>query len=300
MSWADTAAPLSMVVACGGERHRLRWDRGEVITVDHPELEAELALVAFGGAEPACIALHRLWHEAVADGGFLAEWADPTRLSPVWLSWLGMALERMRTEGFHEFLRHLPPARAQRMGEFLNRFPPAWIDRAAAEASRLAAERGALPDGTTGDVVVQAVVQRLRRSFVDAVGGRQLAVGAAALIPLRATVEAGAAPSIEGALRGPSRGVTLRVDPTWLHRVWAAGAAVVGGRLTLALPDPPPGPAPGPASDGASTAIQVDWPDGAAGPPVLVTRSIHHDGVRWSPGEGSGEGAGVDRLPLER
>jgi len=268
MSWTEAAPPLSMVVVCNRERHRLRWEHGRVEPVDHPELDAELALVAFGGEEPACIALHRLWQEAVADGGFVAEWAEPTHLSPAWHSWLAMALERMRSEGFHEFLRHLPPARAQRMGEFLHRFPHPWIDRAGAEVSRQVA------DGRTAEVEVlapllaQATANRLRRSFVDAVGGRQLAVGAAALIPLRLRVEPGAGPAIEGVVRGQGRGLAIAVEPSWLHEVWAAGAAVVDGRLVLGIDD--------------GSAVTVAWSPDDPARPRLERRAIGHGGSSWS------------------
>jgi hypothetical protein len=271
-----------MVVACGRDRHRLRWRAGQVETVDHPELDAELALVALGGEEPTCVARYRLWNEALADGGFVAEWIDETRLSPAWFSWLAMALERMRTEGFHEFLRALPPARAQRMGEFLDHFPLPWIDRAAAEVNRRLTEGPGVVTAEAGPLLAQAAAQRLRRSFVDAVGGRQLAVGAAALVPLRPAVVAGAAPAVAGTLTGPERGVDLSVDRTWLHRVWAAGASVIDRRLVLAL-DPGPG---GPL------ATMVDWPDGGSGPPVLITRPVRHTGAAWEP-DPEGEGGAL-------
>jgi hypothetical protein len=273
--WAETAEPLSMVVVCNRERHRLRWEAGRVEPVDHPDLDAELALVAFGGEEPACIALHRLWHDAVADGGFVAEWADPAHLSPAWLSWLGMALERMRGEGFHEFLRHLPPARAQRMGEFLHRFSGPWIDRAGAEVNRLALAEPNLADEHRV-ALAQATAHRLRRAFVDAVGGRQLAVGGAALLPLQLEVEIGIEPAIGGVLRGPDRGISLMVDRSWLHQVWAAGAAVVDGRLVLAIE--PAGPS-GPTT--ARPARVVEWSAGPEPRPRLVTAAVANRDRTW-------------------
>ncbi len=289
MTWWDTAEPLTMVVVCNRERHRLRWRAGEVETLDHPELEAELALVALGGEEPACVALHRLWTDAVDDGGFLSEWVEPGRLNPTWLSWLAMALERMRAEGFHEFLRDLPTARAQRMGQFLHRFPQPWIDRAAAEVNRRVADGDAVgrtpapagpePDGGVDrrvPLLAQAAANRLRRSFVDAVGGRQLAVGAAALVPLRPMVDPrpGAEPAIAGRLTGADRGVSVVVDRWWLHRVWAAGAAVVGGHLVLAIDGDPTAPA-------GARALVVTWTGPGPLEPAVVERSIDHDGEVW-------------------
>ncbi len=278
MSWSSTAAPLTMTVSCQRAHHRLRWHDGRVEPLDHPELDAELALVALGGDEPPCIALHRLWSDAVADGGFVAEWVDPGRLQPTWLSWLAMALERMRTEGFHEFLRHLPPARAQRMGEFLHRFPPEWIDRAGAEVNqRWGRELGRDPwTGPESALLAQAAANRLRRAFVDAVGGRQLAVGAAALIPLTPVVaaEIDAPPEVSGRLTGARRGVTLQVDRRWLHQVWAAGAAVVDGHLVLAIDGDPTGP-------GGARARVVTWVDRAPVRPQLEDRIVWHGDGGW-------------------
>ena len=267
-----------MTVDCLGARHQLCWHQGTIEPVDHPELEAELALVALGGEEPPCIALHRLWHDAIDDGGFVAEWVDPGRLNPTWLSWLSMALERMRAEGFHEFLRHLPHARAQRMGEFLRRFPPAWVDRAGAEVNRRwCHELGPAPwTGPEATLLAQAAANRLRRSFVDAVGGRQLAVGAAALIPLAPVVLSApdATSAASGALSGAGRGVRLAVDRRWLHQVWAAGAAVVDGHLVLAIDGDPTGP------NGATARI-VTWAGGQRPSPIIEDRVLRHRRNTW-------------------
>ena len=272
MNWWESATPLSMAVTCNRERHRLIWRDGAVETVDHPELDAELALVALGGDEPPCIARYRLWNDALDDGGFVAEWVDEARLSPAWFSWLAMALERMRTEGFHEFLRGLPPARAQRMGEFLDRFPLTWIDRAAAEVNRRVTEDGGVLAADAGSQLARSAAQRLRRSFVDAVGGRQLAVGAAALIPLRISVLAGVGPTVVGVVTGKGRGVDLTVGRTWLHRVWAAGAAVIDGDLVLDLNDGPQG----------AVATTVSWGGDAPLRPALVHRPVRYTGSGWA------------------
>lgn len=239
MSWRDTAPRLEMNVRCEGTIHQLQWCEGSLHLIDHPDLDAELAMVALGGAEPACVSLHHLWNDAMADGGFLGEWVDETRLTPSWFSWLTMALERMRAEGFHEFLRALPPNRALRMGEFLDRFPPPWLDRAAATVSESVFEGHGVECTLAPPLLSTAVSNRLRRAFVDAVGGRQLAVGAAALVPLRLSIPVGdqrtRTCTAEGLLTGPDRGVALTVQPSWLHRVWGAGASVIGGHLVLAL-----------------------------------------------------------------
>ncbi len=287
-AWAATAAVVELAVACGPARHQLVWRRGEVILVDHPDLAAERALVALGGPEPACLGRLGLWREAVADGGFLAEWVDEAHLGDVRLSWLGMALERLRMEGFHEFLRHLPPARAERMGQFLHRFPRPWLDRAACAVSAALIDGGGIHGGgihgggvrcgLAPELVTQAVAQRLRRSFVDSIGGRLTAWGAAALVPLTITVSPHGTTSVEGTVTGPGRAVALTVGPDWLHRVWGAGAAVVDGHLVLAL-EPGPG--------GARRARVVVWhatgpaSDGSPARAAIEVVEARHDGRSW-------------------
>ncbi|MGI9599111.1 MAG: hypothetical protein ACR2QK_23305 [Acidimicrobiales bacterium] len=309
MTWWLTAGELTMIVACEGSEHRLRWRDGELRLLDHPELEAELAMVALGGAEPACVSHYRLWEDGLSDGGFLAEWVDEARLNASWFSWLAMALERMRSEGFHEFLRGLPPARAQRMGEFLHRFSVPWIDRAAAGVSHSVGDGDGVVCPLAPALLCDAVSQRLRRAFVDSVGGRQLAVGAAALVPLSIAVsrsrsrssvagstaavdpgdpeQADGGPSITGSLSGPGRGITIGVHRSWLHRVWAAGAPVIEGRLVLDLQAVDPiDPHPGrdrTEQEVAAVAALVTWEPDRIGvlQPRIERRPVRFAERRW-------------------
>ncbi|MEZ5407330.1 MAG: hypothetical protein R2761_04845 [Acidimicrobiales bacterium] len=277
-AWTATAPELHLEVVCGADRHRLVWQRGAMVLSHHPDLAAERALVALGGPQPACLARLQLWQDAVVDGGFLAEWVDEAHLGDARLSWLGMALERLRLEGFHEFLRHLPPGRAERMGQFLHRFPRPWLDRAACAVSAAVVDGAGVRCGLAPELVAQAVAHRLRRSFVDSIGGRLTAWGAAALVPLAITVASGDdTVSVEGTATGPGRSVALSVGPGWLHRVWGAGAAVIDGHLVLALDQQP----------GGSRATVVVWarPSGGAGDEParasIEVMAAGHDGRSW-------------------
>jgi hypothetical protein len=193
-----------------------------------------------------------------------------------------MALERLRLEGFHEFLRHLPPARAERMGQFLHRFPRPWLDRAACAVSAAVVEGGGVRCGLAPELVAQAVAHRVRRSFVDSIGGRLTAWGAAALVPLTISVTSRAVPAVAGTATGPGRGVALTVGPGWLHQVWGAGAAVVDGHLVLALE-----PATGALTQSrvAAQARVVMWQHPAAGTaparPSVEVVEARHDGWLW-------------------
>jgi hypothetical protein len=83
--------------------------------------------------------------------------------------------------------------------------------------------------------------------------------------------------------------VAVAVDGTWLHRVWAAGAAVVDGHLVLAIDGDPTGP-------GRATAQVVDWSDERPHRPSTVTRAVAYREDRWTLGpdaDGSAPGEGA-------
>ena len=275
MRWHDTADDVELAVSCRGSSHRLVWHHGAIEMFDHPEPDAEAALVALGGEEPPCLTAARLWEAAVADGGFLEEWVDDTHLTKARLSWLAMALERLRNEGFHEFLRSLPPDRAEPMGRFLHTFPRPWLDRAAAAVAEASIDGSGVVCHNAKGLVTVAIAQRVRRAFVAAIGHEQLTLGAAALVPLSVSVDPlpGRAPAdLTGGLIGPARGVSITVGSDWLHRVWAAGAGVIDGCLVLALD---------PENDGEATVevLVATWFNGA---PTVRPRQARHDGEKWT------------------
>ncbi len=259
MRWTDAAPELVLEVTCrsaaGAAGHRIRWVGGDVHLDQHPDVEAELALVAFGGEELPCIAMHRLWSDAIRDGGFVGEWAEGEYDSARrW--WLAMALERMRTEGFHEFLRDLPLPRARRMGQFLTSFPDEWIDRAACHVA------DAPPANDRIVALLRAgAARRLRHAFAVAVAGQQVPLGAAALVPLTVevgtvqvgTVEVG---TVAGRLDGRNSWARLVVSDRWLPDVWATQRSVVDGHLVLAIRYPD---SQGDHQDAAAMASIVVW-----------------------------------------
>ncbi len=234
MIWSDGPRPIELAVPCSGSTHHLRWEAGVVTPLDHPDVDAERALAAFGGDPPQCLEHLDLWNEAVADGGFLGEWVDED-LDAARISWLTSALERMRAESWHEFLRDLPMARAGRMGRFVTTFPAPWIDRAALATAVLLVDGDHVVCTRARHLMVPATARRLRRAFVLSAGGRQLAIGSAALVPFDPQIVPGGTPFAEGVLDGRSSWATIQVSERWLFEVWGAGASVIDGRLVLAI-----------------------------------------------------------------
>lgn len=240
MGWVDDAAPVEVSVACGPSIHRLRWRSGQLETCDH-DLDAEEALVAFGGAIQPCVRLHRLWRDAVADGGFLEEWARRPDPDPARRDWIAGALRRLRAEGVQDLLPSLPLRRAERMGEVLVDLPPPLLDRAAVAAAARVLERrvpvGPPPPGL--DAVVDAVRVRLRSAFVRSLRRWADVVRPAALVPLSCGVVARGVgdPLAEGRLDGRASAVRVVVDASWIVSVWGRGIEVVDGDLVVAADD---------------------------------------------------------------
>jgi hypothetical protein len=269
--WSRHLDDASMAVSCGGGHHRVRWSAGTLHLDDHVDLAAEQVLVALGAPLPPCLAALRLFEDAVADGGFLGEWAGRGHADPARTAWLATALERYRSEGVQEFLHGLPIRRLPRMGEALVELPPALLDRAA-----LAVAQGVIDGGRPDDSYVcaqldEAVRRRVRRAFVRSLATSALPGGSAALTPLRCEVRDGA-PRVDGQVSGRAGMVEMRVSRSWLVEVWGTGLAHLDGLLVLEA-----------RLDGADVEFgAVTWrpsPEGLRPEPRRA--QAHHDGRRW-------------------
>jgi len=60
-AWWHGLARAVAVVECDGAAHRLAWERGSLVTLDHSDPEGERALVALGGKPCACIDIVEAW-----------------------------------------------------------------------------------------------------------------------------------------------------------------------------------------------------------------------------------------------
>jgi hypothetical protein len=60
--WCAPLAPVTELVECSGERHRVSWRRGGLVIEDH-DLEAERAMRALGAEVPACLRLLKQWRD---------------------------------------------------------------------------------------------------------------------------------------------------------------------------------------------------------------------------------------------
>lgn len=246
--WAVRVADATMDLACGRATHRLRWRRGRLAAVDHPDLAGEEALVAFGGEAPRCLEAVTMWRAAVTDGGFLAEWCEGELADPVRRHHLWVALNRLRNEGVQDLLRELPPARAEAMGTMVLTFPPELVDRAALAVVRRTRRVG--PDDPVHRWTGRAVQVRARTAFVASLARWAPVVRPAALVRFRCEVVPwGTPPQVEGLLDGTASWCRVALDPSWLVEAWPSRGGLVGGDLCVGR--------------GPRTALVVSWrPDG--------------------------------------
>jgi hypothetical protein len=59
--WWAGIPPAETAVGCGGERHRLRWEAGELRALDHDDAEAERTLAVLGGERCTCVDVLDAW-----------------------------------------------------------------------------------------------------------------------------------------------------------------------------------------------------------------------------------------------
>jgi hypothetical protein len=59
--------PAESRVACGPNEHRIRWEGGTLVAVDHADPAAEALLFSMGADEPTCLRLVRHWRSHAAD-----------------------------------------------------------------------------------------------------------------------------------------------------------------------------------------------------------------------------------------
>lgn len=69
--WWAAMASADTELACGGSTHRVRWAEGQLVLVDHEDVEAERALGALGAPPAPCLVLDERWRRHAADVALL-------------------------------------------------------------------------------------------------------------------------------------------------------------------------------------------------------------------------------------
>ena len=233
MPWYDQVPAVSFEVDCEENRHTITWSGGQIILEQHPQIDAEKALVALGGAKPNCLNVFELWEFALRDAGFIEEWAPWQTADRQRRWWLRTALERLRSEGVQDFLYDLPRERAVKMGEASVALPHEFLDRAMATVVDVRDQSGWDFGPALSRHLAEATRLRSRRAFVKALTNQRPAVPSPALIPFKCEIELHGEPWIHGCLSGRDSSIEISLHPRWLSRVWARGVSVHNDRFTV-------------------------------------------------------------------
>ena len=202
--WEQLASPVESHVACGPNRHRLRWQDGALNAVDHVGDRA--ILDHLGDGVPECEAICAAWQRHGADPRVLVLGArhpgDPVRLTEETLARLRgdpgadpVALDLLRILG-------LDPLLQRRLHQQVAAHLSASVDPS---------DRAALEAATLGRL----------RPVLDRWGGRR---------------EWETSLSDPGAY-DPGRPLAVGVGPGWLAEVWGNHLAVVSRHLVVAVLD---------------------------------------------------------------
>jgi hypothetical protein len=71
LPWWTGLSAAGATISCGGENHRLSWDRGILTAPDHGDPTGERTLMALGGEPLACIEMLDVWERHATDPNVL-------------------------------------------------------------------------------------------------------------------------------------------------------------------------------------------------------------------------------------
>lgn len=281
LPWWVGVAPAETEIDCDGARHRLTWTQGEVIPLDHPDPEADRALVALGGDSSACLDVIRAWNEHSSTPELVTIGRRPGEQG------LGLAPAAVRAHAVASArVAGIPGAAKERIEARLRRrealallltLPAPFIDRLVLGVFWSAAERW---DDETfradhglriGAALSTRATPALRR-FGDRLGCGPCDVGVSPARP-------GHGEPVVAARLERGQPVVLSADlpVRWLTNVWGRGLSEPDGELVLDVVSG--------ALDGSTFEVFVaEWEP--AGPitweaaPVPATVTVDDDGIR--------------------
>jgi hypothetical protein len=265
IAWYDGVPPSAALVRCGGEDHRLTWQRGRLVVEDH-DVPAELALVGLGGASCACLDLFLVCREGFDVDDLFLLWTEQAEPSVG----ASQALERWaRRAGVRRGGLDVASRRAdERRASLLASLPVEFRRRLALGIFRSVARE---PDDrpSASHPSFAPVFGSLVTSAVRASLGRELVGGA---LDVRWSLSpTGGSSGVDGR-RGERGGwIGFRLSPGWVPEVWAWGLAVVDGHLVADVVDR--------RSRRLVEADLVSWD--RAGRPQLSRRSVRRTASGW-------------------
>ena len=266
--WFGCLAPCEAHVPCGQGRHIVRWEAGTLRLLSHPDAGAELVLAALGGEKARCVEVAEAWGRHAEDLPVLAigprgptdelavSWDDvdaaaqgsrPRPYGPTGPPRLGVPM-RLASPSIPTAAR--AQARQQQETQEMERVTQRRNDMLSLLALgygfqvRLigqVAEAHASPPGEQLEKVEGVEgVDGVRPPLVAAITARLAPVAEEwlGLDPDQVVVSLHRGPgwgSVELTGRGAQRRLRASLPAGWLARVWAAGLALTGRHLVVAV-----------------------------------------------------------------
>lgn len=235
--WVGLPA-VSTTIACRGQRHRIRWETGELVAEDHDDAEAEETLHALGGDAPDCLRWRARWETRRGDVALLTLGRRPGEdrlgLAADQVAPLVSVLEQRAPRRPARRAGRRDPDLAGRRADLLALFclPTAFIDRlvltAFAHAASRWSDQGFRSDHglRLGAALTARATPALRR-----LGERLHRPVEVRCCP----ADPGAPTAVQAELAGAVLVVNAELSPWWLPAVWGAGISEAGGAFVLGV-----------------------------------------------------------------
>jgi hypothetical protein len=234
--WSAAVDPATTDIACGAERHEVRWEDGHLVLPAHVDVEAERALGALGGEVPPCLRLRAAWTAHERDPVLVTLGRRPGEP--------GLGFAPADGPSVATFL-HTPPLRrrpttstpaaASRRDDLvlLLSLPVAFIDRLALTAMAAAAEQW--PDPTFREVHGLRLGAALAARATPALRrlGEEVATPDEAVLVHCTPSPPGGRAALRAQRTGRGLEVTASLPLEWLSRVWGPGLSEPDGRFVL-------------------------------------------------------------------
>ncbi len=254
-AWFDCLPSCEAQVPCGQGRHIVRWEAGVLRLPSHADPEAELVLAALGGEKARCVEVAEAWGRHATDLTMLSvgprgpfdeiavSWDDvdaaaqvrsaapygPPRSMPMRLASRSIPTAARAQARHQQEMQEMQQA-AQRRNDILSLMALGYGFQVRL-IGQVAASHAGQPDDE---------LAKVRPTLVSAITGRLAPVAEEwlGIDPDQVVVSLHRGPgwgSVEMTGRGEQRRLRVSLPAGWLARVWAAGLALTGRHLVVAV-----------------------------------------------------------------
>jgi hypothetical protein len=245
-AWFHCLPRCETYLPCGADRHIVRWEAGELRLLSHPDAEAELVLAALGGEKARCVEVAQAWERHAEDLSVLAI-GPRGPADEIAVSWDDVDAA-LRASQFGGWTAYAPGPMAPAV--------PARYQQAVQDREQAARRRndmlsllalgygfqvrliGQVAEASSG--WPQEAREKIRPSLIAAITARLAPVAEEwlGIDPGQVVVTLHRGPgwgSAELTGRGEQRRLRVSLAAGWLARVWAAGLALTGRHLVVAV-----------------------------------------------------------------